>query len=80
MDDPEIDPKLLEELEATFDRVVSDTENGYSIELIMSRATARDIVANWVKAMMGDSEAVAQSFYEYSQIVTSMMQALQEDD
>lgn len=78
-DDFNIDPKLLEELEDTFDRVVSDTENGYSIELIMSRAVARDIVANWIKAMMGHSDAVATCFYEYSQIVSSIMQALKED-
>lgn len=80
MSNEEIDPKLIEEMEATFERVVSDTENGYSIELIMTRGQARDIVANWIRAMMGDEEAVAYAFSEYSHIIVSLMQALQEDD
>lgn len=79
MDEPEFDPKDIEELEDIFVSVLEDHEEGYSVEVIVSRAQARDMVANWVQAMMGDPYAVAQSFIEYSQIVTCLMEALQQD-
>ncbi len=79
MDEPEFDPKDIEELEEIFVSVLEDHEEGYSVEVIVSRAQARDMVKNWVAAMMGDPLAVSRSFMEYSQIIVCLLEALKED-
>lgn len=73
-------PDDLAELEARFARVTSDEEEGYSVELIMSRAMARDMLENWFSALMGVPEAISRVFVEYAHIMSNIMLAVQEDD
>ena len=73
-------PDDLAELEARFARVTSDENEGYSVELIMTRAMARDMLENWFAALMGVPEAVAQVFADYAHIMQNVMQAVQADD
>lgn len=82
MDDdaPDIHPDDLQELENAFAKVSRDEYEGYSVELMMSRAMARDMLENWFSALMGVPEAVTQAFMEYAHIMTSIMEAVQDDD
>lgn len=74
-----ISPEDWQEINNAFARIVEDNEEGYSVEVIVSREQAREMVANWVEAMMGDPSAVSRSFMEYSQIIACLIEALKED-
>lgn len=79
-EDPDIHPDDLQELESIFARVSRDEYEGYSVELMMSRAMARDMLENWFAALMGVPEAVARAFAEYAHIMSHIMDAVKEDD
>lgn len=79
-DEPNIHPDDIKDLEKTFARVTRDEEEGYGIEIYMSRAQARDMLAEWFEAMMGVPESIGACFIQYAHIMTSLMEAVQEDD
>lgn len=73
-------PEDLEELSLRFNRMEEDSKIGYSIELQISRAAAREMVAIWLEALMGDKQALSVCFDNYSYLVGEIMDALGEDD
>jgi hypothetical protein len=79
-EEPNIHPDDLEDLERTFARVTRDEEEGYAIEIFMSRSQARDMLAAWFEAMMGVPESIGACFIQYAHIMSSLMEAVQEDD
>lgn len=80
MSDEGFDPKDLEDLETKFTRITKDSAVGYTVEFIMTRLAAKDMVETWLNAMMGDREAIRTCMQNYSYIVEEVMNALQMDD
>jgi len=78
--DEDIHPEDRKDLEKIFARVLRDEYEGYGIEIYMSRAQARDMLAVWFEAMMGVPESVSACFMHFAQLMTSLMQAVQDDD
>lgn len=79
-DEPNLHPDDVADLERIFARVSQDEEEGYGIEIYMSRAQARDMLAMWFEAMMGVPESIGACFIQYAHIMTSLMEAVQADD
>lgn len=73
-------PEDLQELSLRFNRMEEDAKTGYSIELQVSRAAAREMVSIWLEALMGDKKSLAVCFDNYSYLVGEIMDALGEDD
>jgi len=82
MSDPSefLDPDDIADLEATFSSIIKDTNEGYVLELMFSRADGRDMVEAWNKACLGDEEAIAACFVNYSMIIVEVRAAIDEDD
>jgi hypothetical protein len=74
------DPEDIEEIEQRFNAVIQDSEEGYVMELMFSRADGKDMIKTWVKAMMGDPAAMTDCFVNYSMIMEEVKNALVEDD
>lgn len=80
MSNEDFDPDDIAELEHKFNSVVSDSEEGYAMELMFSRADAREMLATWVKAMLGVPHAMADCFRNYSLIMEEVKNALEMDE
>lgn len=80
MSNEDFDPNDIAELEHKFNSVVSDSEEGYAMELMFSRADAREMLATWVQAMLGDPYAMADCFRNYSLIMQEVKVALEMDE
>ena len=80
MSDDNFDPYDMEELNKKFDQIIRDTENGYVIEFHMSRLAAREMVEEWVQAILGVPESTRRCMENYSYIVTCIMDELKKDD
>lgn len=76
----DFDPDDIADLEETLNAVIRDSEEGYAMELMFSRADGREMVKAWVKAMMGDPLALIECFRNYSLIMEEVRTALAEDD
>lgn len=74
------DPDDIEEIEQRFNAVIQDSEEGYVMELMFSRADGKDMIKTWVRAMMGDTKAAAECFANYSLIMEEVKNALTDDD
>lgn len=74
------DPSDMEELDKKFDQIIKDTENGYVVEFHMTRLAARDMVKEWMQALLGDPVAAENCLQNYSYIVTCIMDELKKDD
>ncbi len=80
MNEDGFDPKDLEDLETKFTRITKDSAVGYTVEFIMTRLAAKDMVETWLNAMMGDRDAIRTCMQNYSYIVEEIMNALQMDE
>jgi len=78
--DDGFDPNDLSDLESAFTRITHDSSVGYTIEFIMTKLAARDMVETWLNALMGDRDAIRTCMANYSYIVEEVMHALQQDD
>lgn len=79
-DDMGFDPQDLEDLETKFTRITKDSTVGYTVEFIMTRLAAKDMVETWLNAMMGDRDAIRTCMQNYSYIVEEIITALQMDE
>lgn len=50
------------------------------MELMFSRADAREMLETWVKAMLGDVYAMSDCFRNYSLIMQEVKEALEMDE
>lgn len=79
-DDFDFNPDDLAELEERFEHVISDSENGYILELLISRINAKGLLKTWIEACLGDTVSMRASMYEYGKIMQELKDAMVEDD
>lgn len=80
MSDNDFNPDDINELEERFGRIVSDSENGYVMELLVSRDSAKGLLKCWIAACLGDQSAMKESMAEYGRIMQELKEALKEDE
>ena len=79
-DDFDFNPDDLAELEERFEHVISDSENGYILELLISRANAKGLLKTWIEACLGDTVSMRAAMYEYGRIMQELKDAMVDDD
>lgn len=76
--DSEFNQDDMTELEGIFTSMIADNENGFTMEFVVSRLSAKEIISLWEKAAQGDYRAQAASWNEYTKIVNELREALEE--
>lgn len=79
-DDLGFDPKDLQDIEQKFARIKKDATTGYSVEFIMTKLAARDMIETWIEALMGSRSAIRTCMGNYSYIMEEIMEALKIDE
>jgi hypothetical protein len=79
-DDFDFNPDDLAELEKRFEHVISDSENGYILELLISRANAKGLLKTWIEACLGDTVSMRAAMHEYGRIMQELKDAMVDDD
>jgi hypothetical protein len=75
-----INPDDFAELEERFDHVISDSENGYILELLISRINAKGLLKTWIQACLGDTDSMRAAMHEYGRIMQELKDAMADDD
>lgn len=75
----EFSPDDIAYLEKKFAKIYKDTYEGYTIELQVSRLGAKEIVKDWVAAMMGNRQAINACMKNYSHIISELLAELESD-
>jgi hypothetical protein len=73
-------PDDIADLERIFARTVQDSEEGYIVEFHLSKLAAKEMVEEWLEGLMGSRTAIKSWMNNYSYIVESIMEQLQEGD
>lgn len=73
MTDKGFDPEDIGELEEIFARTVRDSKQGYIVEFHITRLAANDMIKEYINALMGDREAIADCMRNYAYIVQEIM-------
>jgi hypothetical protein len=79
-DEEGFDPSDIADLETKFARIKKDSSVGYTVEFIMTKLAAREMVSTWLSALLGDRDATRICMSNYSYLVEEIMNVLQEDD
>lgn len=79
-DDLGFDPNDLNDIEEKFARIKKDADTGYSVEFIMTRLAAREMVETWIEALLGSRSAIKTCMANYSYIMEEIMEALKIDE
>jgi hypothetical protein len=74
------DPDDMAEISASFAQISKDAFEGYSVEFHVTKLGAKDMVAEWNKAMLGDQDCLFKCMENYSYIVSEIIEALKLDD
>ena len=80
MSNDDFNPDDIEEIENAFKSVIRDSEEGYAMELMFSRADGQEMIRTWIKALMGDPLAVIDCFRNFSLIMEEVKIALELDE
>lgn len=80
MDPNHFDPDDLSEMSTMFARILSDSDQGYTMEFSISRLQAKDLMGMWTKACLGDAVSTAQCLIEYGKIMLELQYALTNDE
>jgi len=80
MDPKDFDPDDLSEMSTMFARIMSDSDQGYTMEFSISRLQAKDLMNMWTKACLGDPISTAQCLIEYGKIMLELQYALTNDE
>lgn len=80
MDPQDFDPNDLSEMSTMFARIMSDSDQGYTMEFSISRLQAKDLMNMWTKACLGDPVSTAQCLIEYGKIMLELQYALTNDE
>ena len=80
MDPNHFDPDDLSEMYSMFARIMSDSDQGYTMEFSISRLQAKDLMNMWTKACLGDNVSTAQCLIEYGKIMLELQYALTNDE
>ena len=73
MTDKGFDPDDIEELEKIFSRTVKHSKEGYIVEFHLTRLAAEDMIKEYINALMGNRDAVADCMRNYAYIVQEIM-------
>jgi hypothetical protein len=76
----DLDPEDILELGETFESIIKDSEEGYVVELHMTRLAAKELIKQWLKALSGDEESVMESLGHYAYMISEIMYAVKEDE
>lgn len=74
------DPNDMNELEEKFESIIKDSEEGYVVELHMSRLAAKELIAIWKRALTGDEDAIMECFGNYSYMIAEIIVAVKDDE
>lgn len=80
MSDDNFNPDDIEELNKTFEQIIKDTENGYLVELYISKLAAREMIDEWLQAMLGVRESIGKCVQNYGYIVNCIIEEVKKDD
>jgi len=80
MDPKEFDPDDLSEMSNKFAKIMSDSDQGYTMEFSISRLQAKELMSMWTKACLGDPVSTAQCLIEYGKIMLELQYALTNDE
>jgi hypothetical protein len=78
-DDP-FDPDDLAEMSARFSGIIKDSDEGYVMEFIISKADAKEMSACWAAAKRGDKLSISLCLGEFGKIVAELEQALKREN
>ena len=70
------DPDDMYELEGIFTEIVSDNEDGFVMEFIISVLAAKELIDLWEQAELGDYDAQQASWQEYTKIIMKLENAV----
>ena len=70
------DPDDMYELEGIFTEIVSDNEDGFVMEFIISVLAAKELIDLWELAQDGNAEAHYLCMEEYGKIVSHLEEAI----
>ena len=70
------DPDDMYELEGIFTEIVSDNEDGYVMEFIISVLAAKELSDLWELAQDGNAEAHYLCMEEYGKIISHLEEAI----
>ena len=73
MTDKGFDPDDIEELEEIFSKTVKHSKEGYIVEFHITRLAADDMIKEYINALMGDRNAIADCMRNYAYIVQEIM-------
>jgi len=76
MSDEGFDPHDIDELEGLFTEIVSDNEDGFVMEFIISVLAAKELIDLWEQAELGDYDAQQASWKEYTKIIMKLENAV----
>jgi hypothetical protein len=76
MSDEGFDPDDIDELEGLFTEIVSDNEDGFVMEFIISVLAAKELIDLWEQAELGDYDAQQASWQEYTKIIMKLENAV----
>jgi len=76
MSDEGFDPHDIDELEGLFTEIVSDNEDGFVMEFIISVLAAKELIDLWEQAELGDYDAQQASWQEYTKIIMKLENAV----
>jgi hypothetical protein len=79
MSESDFDPQDMEDLRDIFDKIDEDHEVQYVVELHISLLSAKEMIDEWITAMMGDKESIKNCMINYSFIVERVMEKVSED-
>ena len=77
-DESDFSPDDMTELEGIFTSMIDDNENGFTMEFVISRLSAKEIISLWEQTAKGDARAQVASWHEYTKIVNELREALAE--
>jgi hypothetical protein len=79
MQDDDLNPDDMSELEGIFAQMIEDDQTGYIMEFVISKLAAKELVEAWTKACDGDTNSFYLSMHEYGKIMREMQDALAGD-
>lgn len=79
-DEEGFEPDDLNELEKTFAKIYKDSEVGYTVELHLSKLAAKEMVDEWLNALMGDKNSIRQCMINYSYMMEEIIAQIHDDE
>lgn len=79
MSEQGFDPDDITELEGIFAQMISDNEDGFVMEFVISKLSAKELVSLWHECQLGNKSALRQCLIEYGKIMEELQIHLEMD-